>query len=211
MTRPDDRGLILMPDISGYTAFVHAAHPEHAQAVVSTLLEALLQAEQLGLELRDIEGDALFSYRAGAVPACERIMDQVTRWNEAFHEARRRYQPSEGCRCGACGQLESLSLKVVAHYGRVRVQKIGPLHKLFGADVILAHRLLKNSLPLHSYFLFTGALAERCGRGVTTRFGCVRHEEDYPVFGPTMLNVIRLPNTAGGAVDPDVVRAAGHG
>ncbi|MBI4082234.1 MAG: DUF2652 domain-containing protein [Candidatus Lambdaproteobacteria bacterium] len=197
MSPQGERGLILIPDISGYTAFVHEAHAEHAQRVISSLLEALIDAERLDLQLCEIEGDALFFFRPGRLPDFERIVDQVAGWHEAFHDMRRSLRRHTDCGCGACARLDSLTLKVVAHYGQIRVQKIKHLQMLFGGDVILAHRLLKNSLPLHSYFLFTDALADRCELGVAARFACVRHDEDYPVFGKTALNVIPLPIAAG--------------
>ena len=112
MNQREENGLILIPDISGYTAFVHQAHAEHAQTVVSRLLESLIDAEQLGLDLCDIEGDALFFFRRGPLPDFESIIGQVVVWYSEFHRIRRNLRLQAECGCGACEQLDSRMLRM---------------------------------------------------------------------------------------------------
>ena len=51
--------LLLMPDISGFTVFVHATELEHSQQIISGLLETLIAADHLDLSVAEIEGDAV--------------------------------------------------------------------------------------------------------------------------------------------------------
>jgi hypothetical protein len=53
-----------------------------------------------------------------------------------------------------------LSLKVVSHYGEVTGIAVKDHKKLFGKDVIVIHRLLKNSLDQKEYVLVTDPLAD---------------------------------------------------
>src|SRR5439155_7154995 len=61
------------------------------------------------------------------------------------------------CRCEACAHIGRLKLKVIGHSGRAVLYKIGPVTELSGADPIIVHRLLKNSLQMDEYILLTAA------------------------------------------------------
>ena len=63
--------------------------------------------------------------------------------------------------CGACGLLYKLSLKFIVHFGEVGSVMVKDYCKLFGDDVIIAHRLLKNSIPLQEYVLFSDAFIKK--------------------------------------------------
>jgi hypothetical protein len=49
------------------------------------------------------------------------------------------------CTCTACLRASSLDLKFVLHAGRFVLQQIAGSRELSGPDVVMAHRLLKNS------------------------------------------------------------------
>ena len=59
------------------------------------------------------------------------------------------------CRCDACHQTGRLNVKVVAHYGEVVLTPRRGGTTLAGVDVILVHRMLKNSVPIDEYVLMT--------------------------------------------------------
>lgn len=64
--------LLYMPDISGFTQFVTSTEIDHAQGIIQELLEVLIDSNQLGLEVGEVEGDAVFFYRlGGAAPSNE--------------------------------------------------------------------------------------------------------------------------------------------
>ena len=61
----------------------------------------------------------------------------------------------EACPCGACQNIRNLRLKAIAHLGEAAFRKIRQFEELAGEDVILVHRLLKNSVPFREYVLLT--------------------------------------------------------
>ena len=50
------------------------------------------------------------------------------------------------CGCDACAAIGSLGLKFIAHYGSYVIEYEGDREDLAGPDVILVHRLLKNTI-----------------------------------------------------------------
>ena len=70
------KGLLLIPDISGFTRFVNNTALEHSAHIISELLEVLLNSNKIGLELIEIGGDALFLYKPGDPDSLEEILGQ---------------------------------------------------------------------------------------------------------------------------------------
>ena len=60
--------LLFLPDISGFTEFVQTTEVGHIQHIISELLQLLIDADILDLELAEVEGDALFFYKAPSFP-----------------------------------------------------------------------------------------------------------------------------------------------
>ncbi|MEO6131540.1 MAG: DUF2652 domain-containing protein, partial [Saprospiraceae bacterium] len=75
-----------------------------------------------------------------------------------FHLHLKKYESHRVCNCGACRTANNLSVKFVAHYGEITMSSIRQYKKLFGKEVIVAHRLLKNDIEQHEYSLFTDDL-----------------------------------------------------
>jgi hypothetical protein len=154
----NSQAFLFIPDITGFTSFVGATEIEHSQHIITELLELIINADQLGLVVSEIEGDAVFSYRRDSIPSVNAIVEQCEKTFIRFHNHLRRYESERICRCGACETAVNLSLKFVAHQGPVESIKIRDHEKLHGMDVILAHRLLKNSIPHGEYILLTNKL-----------------------------------------------------
>jgi hypothetical protein len=55
----DNTGLIFIPDISGFTKFVTETELEHSRYIIEELLEAIINSNELGLNISEIEGDAI--------------------------------------------------------------------------------------------------------------------------------------------------------
>ena len=55
----DDKGLIFIPDISGFTRFVNETDIQHSRLIISELLNILVNCNEMGLEISEVEGDAL--------------------------------------------------------------------------------------------------------------------------------------------------------
>ena len=152
--------LLFIPDISGFTQFVNDTDISHSRHIIEELLEIIIDADTLGLKISEIEGDAILFYREGAPPSQEELLEQVESMYTAFHSHLKRYETQRICQCGACSTAHKLSLKFVAHFGDVAKKQVKDFTKLFGREVIVAHRLLKNDIPFGEYVLTTEALSE---------------------------------------------------
>ncbi len=147
--------LLFIPDISGFTKFVNQTEVNHGQHVISELLEILIDSNQLGLKLSEIEGDALLFYKQDLIPTKSEIADQAKVMFLNFHQHLKRYQNHRICQCGACRSAGNLTLKFIVHSGPINFIKVKDQLKPYGSDVIVAHRLLKNSIDNREYLLYS--------------------------------------------------------
>lgn len=154
--------LLFIPDISGFTQFVQNTEAEHSQHVISELLELLIKANTLELQLAEIEGDALFFYKQ-SIPSQEKLLAQIETMFTAFYSHLRLLEKNRICTCQACATAPELQLKIVAHCGEMQFINVQGNHKPFGQIVIEAHRLLKNSIESDNYVLITNTLVEGIG------------------------------------------------
>lgn len=153
------RGLLFIPDISGFTRFVNETEIEHSRLIIQELLELLINANQIGLEVSEIEGDAILFYKFGESPDLSALYKQVERMFCEFHKALIAYDHRKFCQCRACVSTIDLSLKVITHYGEFTGYNVKNFSKLIGKDVIIAHQLLKNDIEQHEYWMVTPPLA----------------------------------------------------
>ncbi len=163
----EQEALLLICDVSGYTRYMldNQEARRHGYLVIAELMQAVLKQTRSPLRVAKLEGDAVFLYallpdeaqpgqqaddRQSAV-----IRHQVGRFFTCFKEKLAELVQSNVCGCGGCVNAGELRLKVVAHQGRVVSHNIGQFAELAGVDVILVHRLLKNSLIREEYLLLT--------------------------------------------------------
>ena len=151
--------LLFVPDISGFTRFVTDTEISHSQHIIQELLEAIIDANQIDLEVSEIEGDAVLFYRHGASPTAQQLLDQVEKMYIQFHAHLKVYESKRICQCGACSTANELKLKFFVHYGDIGLNQVKEHKKLFGREVIVVHRLMKNDVPIEEYLLFTHDLA----------------------------------------------------
>jgi hypothetical protein len=119
------------------------------------LLEILIDANQIGLEISEIEGDAILFYKFGASPDLKALYQQVENMFCAFHRHLMAYENLRYCQCRACTSAINLTLKVITHYGEFTSYQVKNFNKLIGKDIIVAHQLLKNDIEQHEYWLVT--------------------------------------------------------
>jgi len=156
----ENRGLLFIPDISGFTQFVNEVEIEHSRFIIQQLLEILIKANELDLEISEIEGDAILFYKFGEPQELESLYKQVEKMFVAFHEYLFAYDHRKICQCKACVSAIDLSLKVISHYGEFTPIRVQQFNKLIGKDVIVAHQLLKNDIAQHEYWLVTKNLLQ---------------------------------------------------
>ena len=154
----ENRGLLFIPDISGFTRFVNEVEIEHSRFIIQQLLEVLIKANDSGLEISEVEGDAILFYKFGEPQKLEALYKQVEKMFQAFHQYLIAYDNRKICQCKACISAVGLSLKVITHYGEFTPLSVQRFNKLIGKDVILAHQLLKNDITQHEYWLVTNEL-----------------------------------------------------
>lgn len=150
-----NKGLIFIPDISGFSRFVTRTEIEHSRLIIQELLETLIHANNTDLEISEIEGDAILFYRFGDVPDLQDLYRQVERMFRAFHRNLIAYDIRRYCQCEACVSAISLTLKLITHYGEFTGYNVHTFNKLIGKDIIVAHELLKNEIEDHEYWLVT--------------------------------------------------------
>ncbi len=149
------KALLFIPDISGFTEFVHHTAITHSRHIVSELLELLIDTNPMQFELAEIEGDALFLYKLEDKVDANAIEKQIEAMYLAFHAHLKRYEYQRICHCGACSSAYNLKIKFVAHYGDIEFIEVKDSKKPYGSNVIQIHRLLKNEVPVSEYALFT--------------------------------------------------------
>lgn len=151
-----------LADISGYTAYMLKNQMDYAHGtlVINELMHTLVKQVELPIEISKLEGDALFLYLPAA-KATKNISEKILEFFGAFSAKLQELQNSTACDCGGCSNINQLNLKMIAHYGKAAINKIGSFQELAGVDVILAHRLLKNQLKEKRYLLLTQAAYEK--------------------------------------------------
>jgi hypothetical protein len=151
---------LVMPDISGYTRFLHLSRfaEAHAQHIVTELLQAIIAGAAPTLTAAKVEGDAVLLYAPLEGPHArtpEQIAEAVERLMHAFYRRVDELARSNLCHCACCNHLGDLDIKAVIHRGPVTAYRLGRFTELSGMPVILTHRLLKNSARTPRYLLVT--------------------------------------------------------
>ncbi|WP_052695551.1 DUF2652 domain-containing protein [Hymenobacter sp. AT01-02] len=155
----DDTGmvpaLLFIPDISGFTRFIEESESPQAPYLVADLLEILIEANILDLQVNEIQGDAVLFYRLGPPPTVRELVQQCRRIYLDFQNYLRLVERDTGSELGAVLAEQMLTLKIIVHYGVVSVAQIREYTKLMGRDVIVVHRLLKNNVTGSEYVLLS--------------------------------------------------------
>lgn len=146
---------LFIPDIRGFTKFVQNTAIAHSQHIISELLEILIDTNELGMEVSEIEGDAVFFYKYKSIPDYSAVLRQIEKMFIAFHKQLKLYENNRICQCGACSTAADLSVKFVVHAGDFEFIEVKGHKKPYGSDVIVVHRLLKNNIEMDEYALIT--------------------------------------------------------
>src|SRR2546426_5063327 len=149
-------GTFVLADIGGYTGFLTGVGIEHGKEITSHLLNSLLKCNKGRWKLANIEGDCLFLYREGREPQGE-LLSHVRALYEDFCQRITDVAARSTCQCGACSRTNDLTLKFIVHAGEFDTQRIGSREELIGSAVVVAHRLLKNSVSVKEYVLMSKA------------------------------------------------------
>ncbi len=152
-----EQGLILIPDVSGFTNFVSSICIEAGRYIVRELLTTIIESNSLGLKISEVEGDAVLFYKFCSPPTAELIIQQYEVMLRNFREKLFAIE-------ALTNRKMDLSLKLIAHYGPFTEYAVGGFSKLYGNTVVQSHNLLKNTIESNTYLLLTADLLKFEGR-----------------------------------------------
>jgi uncharacterized protein YndB with AHSA1/START domain len=181
-TRALDRGYLVLADISGYTGYVVESPLEYAEDVVADVTETVAERMATVLTLNKYEGDAVFGYALDGTCDATRLLEAIDESYFTFRGRLAGMQQATSCSCKACAKLPDLDLKFVVHHGDFVRRHGGGTEELTGAGVIVAHRLLKNTLGRGGYVLVTDAAVAAFGIDPGA-LGMQAHVERYEDVG----------------------------
>lgn len=180
-------GYLIITDISGYTSFLTKSELEHAHDILDSLFKTLLGNIKPPLMVAKLEGDAIFVFSPkGSFIQGQTLLESIENIYFAFGFALESMRLNTTCTCNACKMIPTLDLKFAIHHGEFIQAMVGGSEELSGPDVILVHRLLKNtvieSTGVKAYAFLTEAAAAAMELGEITG-GMIAHTENYEHIG----------------------------
>lgn len=191
-----NKGYFILTDISGYTEFLTKSELDHAQDTLQNLFDVQLAQIKHPFIISGFRGDAIFMY----VPETnfsepQSFLESLEKLYIVFADTLRQMIYNTTCTCRACQNMSALDLKMVTHYGEYVIQKLGDREELLGADVIVPHRMLKNTVieqtGIVSYALFSEAAAH-ASQLSDLAYPLVSHSETYQHLGEVKMQVLDL-------------------
>jgi hypothetical protein len=168
----------------------HTLNALHAERIVTELLEAVIDGARHPLAVCEVEGDAVFFYAVAEgverETACD-VLAQAMRFFTVFQTRSQELVAGNFCVCESCNHIPNLTLKVVLHHGPSTIKQVKQFRKISGEHVIIAHRLLKNSIQAKRYLLMTEEFFQLSGG--MTGIESERRTESYDDVGELAVRV----------------------
>jgi hypothetical protein len=184
-------GYFLIADITGYTSYLSDSELEHAQQTLTALLDLLIKHTRPPLIISRLAGDAVISYGLGEnFFQGQTFIELIEDTYVAFRSAIDRMVMNTTCSCKACANIPQLDLKFFIHYGEFGLQKFDDYEEMIGPDVIVIHRMLKNSVSettgVQAYALYSDTAIHQLGLEDFCE-SLIFHEEIYEHLGTVSL------------------------
>jgi Protein of unknown function (DUF2652) len=180
----------VIADISGYTSFLGATELDHAQDIIADFMDTVVKGLRPPFRLAKFEGDAAFVYAVNEKVDGSPLQDTIESAYFKFSRRVRDVKQASVCGCKACVAMGDLDFKFVVHHGEMVKQKMGGREELAGRDVILVHRLLKNTasetVGSRAYALYSDACIQTIGIDPAVQ-GLVEHHETIEIIGDVKL------------------------
>ena len=168
------KGFIVLIDISGYTNFISGHNmtsledeklsqgQAHAEHIITDLLEKVINELDDVLTINKLQGDAALFYTVADDydDISDKILKRLQTSFGVFNQRLEEIKFCESCSCGTCADIGNLKLKSFVHFGDFLIKKVNQFKEIAGQDVILAHRLMKNTISVSEYMLFTKRFTE---------------------------------------------------
>ena len=165
-------GYILIADISGYKEFIRLhnlkktsvigkfmarQYESHASKIIADLLEKVIGSIKPVMNLNKLIGNSALFYceENKNKNQSDEIINIMHKANKTFKEKKSELVFVQACGCEPCTQSKNLKLKILAHKGVFKINKIQNFEEISGEDVILTHRMLKNDIKSNEYWLVT--------------------------------------------------------
>jgi hypothetical protein len=189
-------GFFLITDISGYTQFLTDSELVHANEILQSLLKSQLENIKPPFKVSRFQGDAIQTYAiSDEIIRPEMIVEMVEQIYFQFKDHVRQADFNTTCDCTACSNIKNLDLKIIVHHGEFIIQNMGDREELQGRDVIVAHRLEKNSIKdkhgISAYAVFSSA-AIRAAKMDAIAENMIAHKEEYDHLGQVELFIHNL-------------------
>jgi|SRR5688572_13151997 len=189
--------LICIPDISGFTRFMAENNIEFSRKIIPPLMRTIINSNTLKMSIGEIEGDAVIFYRFGALPTLNDLVEQCNNFYNNFNEQLLVLMKEFGDDFQKLNSSFKLSLKVVVHAAHIMSTQIEGLHKLIGEDMVLVHKLLKNSIEEIEYLLLTDKLLENYSKEeistVFSKYNVLKGTDEYEYIGKVAYKYILFP------------------
>lgn len=186
LTRRAERGCLVIADLSGYTDYLQTTELEHAEDVLADLTDTVIDNLQAVLTISKLEGDAVFAYALEGSTDATMLLDGIDNAYFAFRRRVRNITQATACDCNACRRIPTINLKFVAHHGQFVRRQVAGTEELTGSDVVLVHRMLKNSiiekLGVEAYAFFTDPVFDNLSVDAET-LKMAPHIEEYEDVG----------------------------
>ena len=187
-------GYLVIADISGFTSYLAKVELEHANEILTDLLETIVKEFKILLTISKLEGDAVFAYAPEtSIPDGERLLELIENTYVAFRRQRETSRRNTTCTCKACSAIPTLDLKFFVHHGDFIVQQVSGIRELVGSDVNMIHRLMKNHVTentgWNAYLLLTHRAFESLGVQLDEMHD---QAESYEHLGKILIHCIDL-------------------
>ena len=186
MLTKTESGCFMIADISGYTSFLAGVELDHAQDIITDVMDTVVKCVRPPFRLAKFEGDAAFFYAVSDKIDGSLLQDAVESAYFGFRKRLRNIKQATSCECSACRNMQNLDLKFVSHHGEFIKHKMAGREELAGRDVIVVHRFLKNAvnerLGGHAYALYSDACIQAMGIDPSAQ-ALIEHQESIDVIG----------------------------
>lgn len=190
-----EQGCLAIGDITGYTKYLAGVELEHSQDVLADLINVLVNQMRGLLHLAKLEGDAVFCFAHEGEADGGTLLSMIESCYFAFARRLQTIDRHTTCECNACRLIPQLNLKFMVHHGKFIIQEMAGSQELMGRDVIVVHRLLKNSVTdqtgLRGYALFTEPTVKMFGLDPAA-LAMAEHVETYDDVGSITSHVLDL-------------------
>jgi uncharacterized protein DUF2652 len=192
----DGTALICMPDITGFTRFMAETDIEFSRKIIPPLLRNIVTSNTLNLKVGEIEGDAILFYRFGSLPSLKDLTEQCINFYLNFNkhlESLKNEFPEEFEKYISPSKL---ALKIVLHAAEITSTNIEGNIKLIGEDMVVVHKLLKNTVKESEYILLTEKLLSNYTEDEIIKnfywFKMEKSEDEYEYIGSIKYRHISL-------------------